>query len=188
MLQFYDRTGDTNEEFLSKQEYKYLVRSPYSLNDWVTDNYLLANSKEVSAELYYASTVSPTVRPEYDMYNYSYNIYSNTVDSDYYRNSAWDTTFADIDNDEQEEKCCLGYGVTSGLFTFTLSVYGNDDVKYQSEFCTDFYYLSFIRNANGTLQVKGVTQGELPETHLFDIVLSDGEIKLTENGEALNIY
>lgn len=188
LLQFYDRTGDTNEEFLSKKEYKYLVRSPYSWNDWVTDNYLLANSKEVSAELYYSSIVSPTVRPGYDIYNHSYNIYSNTVDSDYYRNSVWDTTFADIDNDGQEEKCCLGDGRTSGLFTFTLSVYENDNVKYQSVFCTDFYYLSFTKDANGTLQVKGVTQGEPPETHLFDIVLSDGEIKLTENGEALEAF
>ena len=50
-LTFYDRTGDTGEEFLSRAEYKYLIRSPYSpvnSDAGITDYYILADDGNVT--------------------------------------------------------------------------------------------------------------------------------------------
>ncbi|MGN0809159.1 MAG: M56 family metallopeptidase [Christensenellales bacterium] len=58
LLQFYDRTGDTGEEFLSSSEYSYLIRSPYSPIEKSFDTYLLANDPEASTEEYFNSTFS----------------------------------------------------------------------------------------------------------------------------------
>ncbi|MBQ7357900.1 MAG: hypothetical protein IJW65_04110, partial [Clostridia bacterium] len=47
---------------------------------------------------------------------------------------------------------------------------------------SQFYYLSFQKGSDGITRVQGITQGENPETHLFDISIKDGNIYLTENG------
>ena len=58
LLQFYDRTGDTGEEFLSSSKYSYLIRSPYSPREKCFDTYLLANDPEASTEGYFDSALS----------------------------------------------------------------------------------------------------------------------------------
>ncbi len=184
-LKFYDRTGDTHEEFLDEEEYMYLVRSPYTSNGLSYDNYLLANSTEVSYQGYYNAIFSSKLRAENDIYNHCHRIYSNTLNNDDYFNSYYGTAFTDIDNDGEEEKCCLGMGKTSGLFTFSFSVYGNDGLKYQNLFYSEFYNLSFNRAEDGKLQVQGITQGETPETHLFDIALDGDDIRLLEDGKII---
>ena len=42
--------------------------------------------------------------------------------------------------------------------------------------------LSFQKGSDGITRVQGITQGENPETHLFDISIKDGYVYLTENG------
>ncbi len=185
LLRYYTETGDTNEEFLREEEYRYLIRSPYYADTSTRDSYLLADSADVTAEGYYSSIVSSIVRPEYDIYNHCYVIYAHDVDKNYLLNSCYGTAFYDIDGDGGEEKCCLGMGSTSGVFTFTISVYGNDGLKYHNVFCTEFYYLSFVKDENGILRVQGITQEEPPETHLFDIVLNGENIELFENGRMI---
>lgn len=189
VLKYYNRTGDTKEEFLDEEEYMYLVRCPYSKNNISSDNYMLANSAEVTAEGYYSSIFSSTMRAENNIYNHCHKIYTNKMNIDDYYNSIYGTAFTDIDNDGEEEKCCLGSGKTYGIFTFSLSVYGNEGLKYQNYYFMEFYDLSFKKDVNGILQVEGVTQGilqgKLPETHLFDIVLDGNEIKLLEDGKII---
>ncbi len=95
-----------------------------------------------------------------------------------------DSMVFDIDDDGKDEYCVLGYGRTSGLFTFTFSASetGADQPEYHNVFCTAWYDLSFIRCEDGVVRVQGVDQQDAPQTHLFDIAILDGNIYLTEDG------
>lgn len=186
-LQFYDRTGDTDEEFLFQSEYKYLVSSPYSWLDKNSVVFLLADSEDVTAMGYFSAMISSTVKPEYGIYNHCHLIYSvATDDNEYFLDTFYGVTFADIDGDGKEEKCCLGMGRTSGVFTFTSSAYKNGKLKYHNVFMPVAYYEpNFVQGEDGKLQVRCVSQGDEPETRLFDIVLTKGNVELVENGEEL---
>ena len=59
------------------------------------------------------------------------------------------STVCDVDGDGQLETCMLTYGPTSGLFTFTLSVYRNGTAVYRNTFQTAYGYLHFQRMTNG---------------------------------------
>ena len=95
------------------------------------------------------------------------------------------TAVYDIDNDGIDEICGLGFGPTSGLFTFTVTVWEIDAVEYKSIFCTEHYALSLVENEDGTIQVRGETYGENPVVHYFDISIENGNVILSENGELL---
>lgn len=92
---------------------------------------------------------------------------------------AYGSIDADIDGDGVSEHCSMGYGPTSGLFTFTFSASVNGDGKYFHIFNTDFYYLSFLE-ADGKALVCGETKEGI--THYFDISVEDGTIVLSEDG------
>ena len=96
-----------------------------------------------------------------------------------------DSITCDVDDDWFDEICILTPGPTSGLFTFSMTVFNFSGTEYKSTFCTEFYYLSFMENSDGTVQVWGETQGESPTVHYFDISLQDGYVVLSENGEFL---
>ena len=90
----------------------------------------------------------------------------------------------DIDGDGVDENCSLRPGHTSGLFTFIFSVQDKEtgEVEYETEINSQVYELSFQKGSDGITRVQGITQGENPETHLFDISIKDGNVYLTENG------
>lgn len=187
LLQYYDRTGDTDKEFLFQGEYKYLVSSPYPWMDKDSIVFLLADSEDVTAMGYFSAMASSTVRPEYDVYNHCRMIYNVLVDdNEYFTNTFYGVTFADIDGDGKEEKCCLGMGMTSGVSTFTFSAYKNGKLKYNNIYIPVAHFEpSFVKDEEGKLQVRCVSQGEEPEIHLFDIVITKGNVELMENGETL---
>lgn len=188
LLRFYDRTGDTGEEFLSQEEYRYLKRGIYAPNpqsDLFVEDYLLADSPEVTAEGYFSALISSTIRPEQDIYSHCRSIYSCTVNQAYAAQSMYGVAFYDIDGDGIEEKCCLGWGQTSGVFTFTLTTYEDDEQEQYQVYCTEFYDLSFAQAENGKLQVRATTQGDSPKTHRFDLVMQDGFITLVEGNTVI---
>ena len=98
----------------------------------------------------------------------------------------YDSIVFDVDGDGIDEVCVLGFGRTSGLFTFTFRAaeIGADTLKYDTLFCTEWYDLSFIRGDDGVVRVQGIDQKEPPQTHLFDIAVVDGSIQLTEDGQS----
>ncbi len=59
------------------------------------------------------------------------------------------STVCDVDGDGQLETCMLTYGPTSGLFTFTLSVYRNGTAVYRNTFQTAYGYFRFQRMTDG---------------------------------------
>ena len=120
--------------------------------------------------------------PESTLYRHCAPIYCCAVDPEYARQAQYGIAFADIDGDGADEKCLLGRGQTSGVFTFTLTVYENNRLEYAPVYRTAFYALSFVQNADGALQIKGVSQGDAPKTHLFDLSVQDGAVVLLEDG------
>ena len=102
----------------------------------------------------------------------------------------YDSIVFDVDGDGIDEVCVLGFGRTSGLFTFTFRAaeIGADTLKYDTPFCTEWYDLSFIRGDDGVVRVQGIDQKEPPQTHLFDIAVVDGSIQLTEDGQSISRY
>ena len=102
----------------------------------------------------------------------------------------YDSIVFDVDGDGIDEVCVLGFGRTSGLFTFTFRAaeIGADTLKYDTLFCTEWYDLSFIRGDDGVVRVQGVDQKDPPQTHLFDIAVVDGSIQLTEDGQSISRY
>ncbi len=106
-----------------------------------------------------------------------YPVINNIPFNDFYGAERYD-----IDGDGVEEYCTMGFGPTSGLFTFTFAAEAGGEVKYVSIFRTDWYQLSFVREG-GALKVKAVTRtgGE----RRFDISVRDRAVVLSENGEEL---
>lgn len=102
----------------------------------------------------------------------------------------YDSIVFDVDGDGIDEVCVLGFGRTSGLFTFTFRAaeIGADTLEYDTLFCTEWYDLSFIRGDDGVVRVQGIDQKEPPQTHLFDIAVVDGSIQLTEDGQSISRY
>ena len=96
----------------------------------------------------------------------------------------YDTATFDIDNDGVDEVCTMSVGPTSGLFTFRFNAreLGTEKVEYHTVVYSQCYDLSFQKGSDGITRVQGITQGENPETHLFDISIKDGYVYLTENG------
>lgn len=96
----------------------------------------------------------------------------------------YDAATFDIDNDGVDEVCTMGLGPTSGLFTFTFNAreVGTDKIEYHTIIYSQWYDLSFQKGDDGITRVQGITQGENPEIHLFDISIKDGYVYLTENG------
>ena len=99
-------------------------------------------------------------------------------------NTIFDTATFDIDDDGIDEVCTMSVGTTSGLFTFTFNAreLGTEKVEYHTVVYSQCYDLSFQKGSDGITRVQGITQGENPETHLFDISIKDGYVYLTENG------
>ena len=102
----------------------------------------------------------------------------------------YDSIVFDVDGDGIDEVCVLGFGRTSGLFTFTFRAaeIGADTLKYDTLFCTEWYDLSFIHGDDGVVRVQGIDQKDPPQTHLFDIAVVGGSIQLTEDGQSISHY
>ena len=102
----------------------------------------------------------------------------------------YDSIVFDVDGDGIDELCVLGYGRTSGIFTFTFRAaeIGAETLKYDTPFWTEWYDLSFNRGDDGVVRVQGIDQKEPPQTHLFDIAVVDGSIQLTEDGQSISRY
>jgi hypothetical protein len=111
--------------------------------------------------------------------NCKWNVFSTT---------ALGMALYDVDQDGKEELCGLGYGPTSGLFTFEVTVWEDGELDHFGCFCTQFYYLSFVEDESGPIRIQGITQGDSPETLYFDMAAAKGTVQLTCNGEPLNFW
>ena len=95
-----------------------------------------------------------------------------------------DLAFADIDGDGEREMLRLGYGPTSGVFTFTVTAYRDCEPVAGTVYQSEFYYLSFEDN-DGKVRVKGVPQADAATGVYFDISLSGDTLMLSDAGGEL---
>ena len=93
----------------------------------------------------------------------------------------------DLDGDGKIEHCTLGFGMTSGLFSFTFHAaevgIGEWKQEYQNVFYSDWFKLSFVKCEDGIVRVQGIDQND--KIHLFDISIVDGNVHLSENGDPI---
>lgn len=83
----------------------------------------------------------------------------------------------DIDGDGEIEHCTIGYGHTSGRFTFKIHVLDGDK-EYSDTFGCEAGELSFVENEDGVfLQLWPSVENALPV--LYSVSAKDGQIKLT---------
>ncbi len=61
----------------------------------------------------------------------------------------------DIDGDGRDENCVIGYGPTSGLFSFTITASENGNPEYYNVFTTSYMELGFDKNENGETVLVG---------------------------------
>lgn len=177
------------KQFLSENEYKYLVRSAYSIRDVSSDMYLLADSTDVTGNGYLSRYLSSTVIPGEDdgIYANCTSALSFQVPDDYYIKSAYGTVFYDTDGDGREEKLCLGMGMTSGVFSFTVSVYDGFKCRAEGFFCpASNYVISFGADGKGEPTVRAKAQDGSGEARVLGIGIDGSEVFLTENGKRVD--
>ena len=73
----------------------------------------------------------------------------------------------------------------SASYIFLVQDKKTNEVEYETVIYSQWYDLSFQKGTDGITRVQGITQGENPETHLFDISIKDGYVNLTENGVSI---
>ena len=99
--------------------------------------------------------------------------------------SAIDTAIFDIDNDGKDEICTISFGPTSGLFTFVVTAYENDQKEYQNIFLSSWGYLFFIEKEDGTIGICRDGRSQDQGREIYDIVVTDGNIQLVSWDEIL---
>ena len=100
----------------------------------------------------------------------------------------YDSMQFDVDGDGNIEHCVLGFGMTSGIFTFTFTASEVSTGDWAKEYFTviysNVYSPSFFKCDDGIVRVRGVDQNG--GIHLFDISIVDGNVFLTENGVSIS--
>lgn len=96
-----------------------------------------------------------------------------------------DSATFDLDGDGVAEQCALGYGPTSGLFTFTFSVTENGELEYFNIFNSPYLQLSFEKNAEGKMMLIGKS-GE--QTRYMGMDVSDGNIVISSDEQDISYW
>ena len=166
-----------------------------NFGDWTANDELLAG-KEMTADgesdRKYQCVTSYNLSGHYDVLTpgkYRFEAHGAWVEFQIIKvadgfSFVYDTAIFDVDDDGKEEICSLRHGYTSGEFSFIFMVQDKEtgNVEFDTVICSQCYDLSFQKGDDGVTRVQGITQGENPETHLFDISIKDGYVYLTENG------
>ena len=93
----------------------------------------------------------------------------------------FDTVSFDIDDDGIKEICSLGYGPTSGIYTFTITVYENNELEYFNIFASlGISDIHFETNENGQVQLCGTkyTLDNEPSTQYMSMTILDGNVSI----------
>lgn len=187
-LRFYDRDGSSGEPFLFEESYAFLTRALYApdaAGELLTEGWLLTDDAAADHQGYFSAMLSSVPSAD-DRYAHCHPILGRRVDADFLLGAFYDIAYADVNGDGKREQCRLGLGPTSGLFSFTLTVRRGEETVSENTYLSQWYDLSFAREADGTLRVRAVTQDEPPAEHFFTLRWEKGRvILLREDGEEL---
>lgn len=88
----------------------------------------------------------------------------------------------DIDGDGKDEDCTLGFGPTSGLFTFKFSAYEDGELEYFNIFNSPWIRLHFERNAGGKMMLAVES---MEDEYNIGIEVRNGNIVLLSEEDGL---
>lgn len=91
-----------------------------------------------------------------------------------------DSAVFDVDGDGREETCALYYGPTSGIFTFTFSVFEGDILEYRNTFTANHGELRFVQQDDGTMVLSHQRNYMEDGPEIYKIVIADGNITLLD--------
>lgn len=97
----------------------------------------------------------------------------------------------DIDNDGIIEECSLGYGPTSGIYTFTFSVYENRELEYFNIFASfGAYDIHFDTNEDGQVQLCGThfSNDSEPYTRYMSMAILDGNVSIFSDEQDITYW
>ncbi len=112
----------------------------------------------------------------------------DTGDGDITVESYFDTKVFDIDGDGVEEECLIFPGPTSGIFTYVLMAFENGSPEYFNVYWVRHCLVSFTEDEPIRLKGTPHPNDEDQTVHYYDISIDEGNICLSENGEALTYY
>ena len=96
-----------------------------------------------------------------------------------------DSAVFDIDGDGKEETCTLYDGLTSGVFSFTFSVFEGDKLEYRNTFTAPHGKLHFVPQDDGTMGIGHTLNTDAVK--IYSIVASGGNITLLD-GDSMVSY
>lgn len=103
----------------------------------------------------------------------------------------FDSVCFDIDGDGIKEDCSLGYGPTSGIYTFTFSVYENGKLEYFNIFASlGVSNIHFDTNENGQVLLCGtqfVNENE-PYTRYMSLAILDGNVSIFSDEQDITYW
>ena len=103
----------------------------------------------------------------------------------------FDSVSFDIDGDGIKEDCSLGYGPTSGIDTFTFSVYENGELEYFNIFASlGVSNIHFNTNENGQVQLCGtqfVNENE-PYTRYMSLAILDENVSIFSDEQDISYW
>ena len=188
----YDLTGDTNELFLFDKEYDYLIKSYYSINDFIGEYYILSDNKDANIQDYMDHMLSSigcdwTVNSTYTSdYPEIKIIFSRFVDSESFSKALYGVAYVDIDGDGEVEELRMGPGSTSGVMSFGIIAYSGTRIRYFNFFVINGNnYPEFIIDADGKTKVR-ISYGE--DVRVYDIIIKNNNIMLEPRDENIESY
>ncbi len=193
ILTYYDQTGDTHEWFLSQKSYQYLKEETFVRYERTTKAYLLTDDLTATFEGWLKRIVSSYYPLPSDAAYENFEVFLSYDISQPLNQGrpVYGIESASLEENGPIMRCVLGHGQTSGIFTYTLEVYGEKEGLLASRvFRSEWMDLSLVLedehlpNADGSftartkVRVKGVRHDG--KTILYDIVLKDGQLDLLE--------
>ena len=143
-----------------------------------TMKFIASKSSTLPSYAYSSGAKAEVCVPDGAIFEKINPVFANTID-----NIAFD-----IDKDGKIESCVLGYGPTSGLFTFTLTVTESGKTEYFNIFYSPiFYHLSFDVQG-GELRLKGMEQEENHETKYFDFSAVGSNILIKNDNKTMEYW
>lgn len=91
-----------------------------------------------------------------------------------------DSAVFDVDGDGREETCALYYGPSSGVFTFTFSIFEGDILEYCNTFTAPHGELRFVQQDDGTMVLSHQHNYTEDGPDIYHIVVADGNITLLD--------
>ncbi|MBR4941347.1 MAG: M56 family metallopeptidase [Clostridia bacterium] len=182
VVEYYDKYEEDDELSYYSEEYDFLKRCPGYVSDKPMDYYILSTDPDVTVSSYLDGMISSSLAgPDKGIYRL---LLCYETAEDYYRKTYYDMISADIDRDGRLEKCYIGLGQTSGVFSFDVYVFEwNGELNCEGHFVTEWYSDLYWEEDGNRLLICGKKVGSEPGIDKYLLKLKRGRLTLGNNGK-----